>query len=111
MSSRGRGRWVVSPVALAVVPVGIGLVGNLATGTVELKAWWWAPATWLLTGVLVVVAVAAQVVRSRAVPPSREAAMRGAVGELRRRVREQWEHEAVLRGVRQPVPLRVRWSS
>ncbi|MFI6182758.1 NACHT domain-containing protein [Nonomuraea sp. NPDC051191] len=111
MSSRGRGRWVVSPVALAVVPVGIGLVGNLATGTVEVQVWWWAPATWVLTGVLVVVAVAAQVVRSRAVPPSREAAMRGAVGELRRRVREQWEHEAVLRGVRQPVPLRVRWSS
>ncbi|MEV6039158.1 NACHT domain-containing protein [Nonomuraea sp. NPDC052116] len=111
MGSGGRGRWVVSPVALAVVPVGIGLVGNLATGTVEVKAWWWTPATWVLTGVLVVVATASQIVQSRAVPQSREAAMRSAAAGLRRMVREQWEHETVLRGVRQPVPLRVRWSS
>ncbi|MFI7708260.1 NACHT domain-containing protein [Nonomuraea sp. NPDC049480] len=102
---------MVSPVALAVVPVGIGLVGNLATGTVEVKAWWWTPATWVLTGVLVMVAIASQIMQSRAVPPSREAAMRSAAAGLRREVRKQWEHEAVLRGVRQPVPLRVRWSS
>ncbi|HEX4818545.1 MAG TPA: NACHT domain-containing protein [Nonomuraea sp.] len=111
MGSGGRGRWVVSPVALAVVPVAIGLVGNLATGTVEVKAWWWIPATWVLTGALVMVAIASQIVQSRAAPPGREAALRGAAAGLRREVREQWEHEAVLRGVRQPVPLRVRWSS
>lgn len=102
---------MVSPVALAVLPVGIGLVGNLATGTVEVKAWWWVPATWALTGVLVMVAIASQIVQSRAEPPSREAAMRTATARLRQMVREQWEHDAVLRGVRQPVPLRVRWSS
>ncbi|NUP64449.1 MAG: NACHT domain-containing protein [Nonomuraea sp.] len=111
MGKRARGRWMVSPVAVAAVPVGIGLVGNLATGTVEVRAWWWAPATWVLTGVLVMVAVASQIARSRAEPPNREAAMRHAAAGLRLKVREQWEHEAVLRGVRQPVPLRVRWSS
>ncbi|MEV0348660.1 NACHT domain-containing protein [Nonomuraea sp. NPDC050680] len=111
MSMGGRSRWVVSPVALAVLPVCIGLVGNLATGTVEVKAWWWAPATWALTGVLVIAAIASQIVGSRAESPSQEAAMRTAAATLRQMVRKQWEHDAVVRGVRQPVPLRVRWSS
>ncbi|TMR40531.1 FxSxx-COOH system tetratricopeptide repeat protein [Actinomadura geliboluensis] len=66
VSRSGRGHRVVSPVAVAAVPVGIGLVGNLATGTVEMKAWWWAPATWVVTGLLVAVTVIVQIRQSRA---------------------------------------------
>lgn len=58
-------RWEVSPVAVAAVPIGIGLVGNLATSTVEMKAWWWAPATWGVTALLAVTAVIAQLLPSR----------------------------------------------
>ena len=111
MSRLGRGRWTVSPFTLAAVPIGIGLVGNLATSTVEVKAWWWTPLTWTLTGVLVIVAVASQFVQARSAPTDHATMMETAAAELSKSVRRQWEHEAVLRRVRQPAPLRVRWSS
>ncbi|GAB3973421.1 hypothetical protein GCM10029978_052740 [Actinoallomurus acanthiterrae] len=67
MGVSGRRRSVISPVAVAAVPIAIGLVGNLATSTVEVKAGWWVPLTWTVTGLLVVVAVVSQVVQSRTV--------------------------------------------
>ncbi|MFD0688669.1 HEAT repeat domain-containing protein [Actinomadura fibrosa] len=36
----------------------VGLIGNLATSTVQIDAAWWAPATWSATAALVVAAVA-----------------------------------------------------
>ncbi|WP_090944591.1 tetratricopeptide repeat protein [Nonomuraea jiangxiensis] len=68
MGGDGRRRWAASPVAMVAIPVAIGLVGNLATSTVEVKAWWWVPLTWTVTGLLAGVAVVSQIAQSRAVP-------------------------------------------
>ncbi|MFI6712718.1 hypothetical protein ACIBF7_40195 [Nonomuraea sp. NPDC050478] len=62
--NRGR-RWAASPVALVAIPVAIGLVGNLATSTVEIEAWWWVPLTWTVTALLVGAAVVSQIAQSR----------------------------------------------
>lgn len=72
----------------------IGLVGNLATDTVEVKASWWAPVTWTATvGLLLLQACSA--------PQNPERAVGRAVRALREAVRR----------LRQPLPLRVMWSS
>ncbi|WP_239341848.1 effector-associated domain EAD1-containing protein [Frankia sp. CiP3] len=53
------------------------------------------------------------VVRDRdlSVPAATSDPLTAALAELAVAVRRQWAEEAALRGVRQPVPLRVRWSS
>lgn len=65
MGRRG-GRWRPSRVSItSVVIVAVfGLVGNLATSTVDVSGWWRA-VTWAGVGVLVIAAVATEVVRHR----------------------------------------------
>ncbi|MEV4015661.1 tetratricopeptide repeat protein [Nonomuraea angiospora] len=65
MGGDGRRRWAASPVAMVAIPVAIGLVGNLATSTVEIEAWWWLPLTWTVTALLVGAAVVSQIAQSR----------------------------------------------
>ncbi|MET8145660.1 NACHT domain-containing protein [Sphaerisporangium sp. NPDC005288] len=97
--------------ASLLVGAGIGLVGNLATGTVRVEAGWWGPAVWTATGVLIVAAVLLGWLSSRPGPFDPGVVEDRAVAALRVRVRGQWEHEAVVRRLRQPMPLRVTWSS
>lgn len=65
MGVSGRRRWAISPVTVAVIPIAIGLIGNLATNTVQVKAGWWVPLTWTATGLLVLAALVGQVAQSR----------------------------------------------
>lgn len=50
---------------MAVVPIVVGLVGNLATDTVSVDRPWWPWATWTAVAVLVVAAVLVERARSR----------------------------------------------
>ncbi|MEU8356365.1 hypothetical protein AB0C27_10190 [Nonomuraea sp. NPDC048882] len=65
MGGDGRRRWAASPVAMVAIPVAIGLMGNLATSTVEIEAWWWVPLTWTVTALLVGAALVSQIAQSR----------------------------------------------
>jgi hypothetical protein len=85
-------------------------VVNLATSTVQVRQPWWPFVTWGLVGLLVVIAVRVEVGTRRS--------QAAEAGELDRvlswlavQVREQWEHDAVLRHLYDPMPLRVRWCS
>ena len=88
----------------------IGLVGNLATGTVHVTGAW-VPVTWIGTGFLVATAVVLLLVEARTVPRDQTAVLDSAVAALTAAVARQWKHEVVLRGVRQPIALRVHWRS
>jgi tetratricopeptide (TPR) repeat protein len=65
MGGDSRRHWTASPVVIVAIPVAIGLMGNLATSTVEIDAWWWVPLTWTLTALLVGAAVVSQFAQSR----------------------------------------------
>jgi hypothetical protein len=85
-------------------------VVNLATSTVQVRQPWWPFVTWGLVGLLVVTAVRVEVGTRRS--------QAAEAGELDRvlswlvvQVRQQWEHDAVLRHLYDPLPLRVRWCS
>ncbi|NAS25805.1 NACHT domain-containing protein [Herbidospora sp. NEAU-GS84] len=95
----------------ATAPIVVGLVANLATGTVEVTAWWWAPLMWTLTVLLGAVTVVSQLRHSPVQLVDRAALITSAAAGLASKVRPQWEHEVALRRVRRQVPLRVWWSS
>ncbi|MET7337833.1 NACHT domain-containing protein [Nonomuraea sp. NPDC005650] len=99
-------RGVMRPATLAAAGVALGLVGNMATNTVEVDAWWWQPLTWGLTGLLGLVVVTGalggrKVAELTPVEP--------ALAELRKMVNDQWRNEAnrVLGLGLDPMP--VRW--
>ncbi|WP_433514031.1 NACHT domain-containing protein [Nonomuraea sp. CA-143628] len=102
-----KGRGAVSRVTLAAAGVALGLVSNMATGTVEVDAWWWKPLTWGLTGLfgLVVVMGALGARKVAEVTP-----VEPALAQLRALVNDQWRNEAtrVLGLGLDPMP--VRWN-
>lgn len=53
--SRGKGGWPPSAVTGVLVAAAVGLVGNLATNTVELSWRWWPAVAWTATEVLLAV--------------------------------------------------------
>ncbi|MGN9786229.1 hypothetical protein ACTMTF_32705 [Nonomuraea sp. ZG12] len=101
MSPRSR---KVSPVTLVLIPVAIGLVGNLWTSTVAVDAWWFGPLTALLVAVLVVWSIRIELARSR--PASAEEA----VASLRLAVTRQWVAESKVLSLANPRPMPVRWN-
>ena len=50
-------RWRASPATAVAVTIAVGLVGNLATNTVDLEGRWWPPTVWTAAVMLVVAAV------------------------------------------------------
>lgn len=66
--------------------------------------------TWGLVALLVVVAVRVEV-RTRRSEHAEAGGLDRMLNWLAVQVREQWEHEAVLRHLYHPMPLRVCWSS
>lgn len=64
------GRWRPSRVSVTsvVVAAAVGLVSEFAASTVNVSWWWWPFVTWAGVGVLVVAAVAVDVVRHRSEP-------------------------------------------
>ncbi|MGW4907881.1 hypothetical protein [Streptomyces sp. NPDC004270] len=110
MDPDGRGRWELSPVTVALAPVALGLVGNLATSTVAVDAWWWAPLSWTVTGLLTVVMVVSQVAQSRTVAADRQTRLTEAAALLRVTVAGQWRDEAVRVLGLDTDPMPVRWA-
>lgn len=102
----GRRGWQPSPATALVLTIAVALVGNLATSTVQAPGRWWAPTVWATTAVLVVVAVLVERAKYRTATTTADALTRLAAAVTR-----QWTNEIAGRGVWQPVPLRVRWSS
>ncbi|MFI7148825.1 NACHT domain-containing protein [Nonomuraea sp. NPDC050022] len=101
------GRGTVSRITRATAGVALGLVGGMATDTVEVDAWWWKPFIWGLTGLigLVVVRGALDVGEVAQVTP-----VEPALAMLRKLVKDQWSNEAdrVLGLGLDPMP--VRWN-
>lgn len=98
---------------IAAVPVLLGIVGNLAAGTVEIpsagRLWIWA-----LTVLLVFAAIVIEFRRGRS--DGRRSSGQGpdldkAAGQLAQAVGAQWRREDEHRRVHDPFPLPVRWHT
>lgn len=85
-------------------------VPNLATSTVQMRRPWWPFVTWGLVALLVVIAVRVEV-RTRRSQAAEARELDRVSSWLAVQVREQWEHDAVLRHLYDPMPLRVCWCS
>jgi hypothetical protein len=101
-----------SLVTIALVPVLLGLMGNLVMGTVEVPDWarlW----VWTATALLVVAAVGIEVRRARSIgsagPPG--IGVDEAAEQLAVAVRTQWRQEEERLRVQSPYPLPVRWDT
>ncbi|NRQ37681.1 hypothetical protein HII36_38510 [Nonomuraea sp. NN258] len=90
--------------------VALAAVINLATGTVHVDEWW-KPLVWPLAGLLTLAAIVIEARERRAQRGETSGDLEEAAGWLAGRVRRQWEHEADLRRLHDPLPLQVRWSS
>src|SRR5918999_1745744 len=101
----GRQRWQPSRVFFSALTIAVALVGNLAINTLQVPDRW-APLVWATTAALVVVAVLVEPAKYRTATTTADALTR-----LAATVTWQWRNEVAGRGVQQPVPLRVRWSS
>ncbi|MEV4510917.1 hypothetical protein AB0K00_18340 [Dactylosporangium sp. NPDC049525] len=99
-----------------VVPILLGLIGNVATGTISVTRPWitWL---WVLTAALIVVSIMSRF-RGRATttPPQPSGDpqledLESAADQLARAVRHQWRAEEERRRIRDPFPLPVRWHT
>lgn len=108
-------RW--SALVALVLAIAVGLVGNLATGTVSAPWSWWPWFIWSVVGLLVLLSVAHGFMSSRpdTAAVDREAlsstvdSLSGEADRLALALRVQWEREERLQGVHDPFPLPVRW--
>jgi hypothetical protein len=95
---------------VVLLTTALAAVVNLATSTVKVQQPWWPFLTWGLVAFLVIIAVRVEV-RTRRSQAGQAGELDKVAGRLAVQVREQWEHEAVLRRLHDPMPLRVRWCS
>jgi hypothetical protein len=95
---------------IALVPVLLAVVSNLATDTVAVPRAG-VPWVWAATAVLVVTAVRIEARRHQqgSQPFGAPVELGEATSRLAVAVRRQWQREEVRRHVRTPSPLRVRW--
>ncbi|GAA2912058.1 hypothetical protein Acy02nite_90140 [Actinoplanes cyaneus] len=109
----GHLRFRPGPARLALLTAlaagALALVGNLATNTVEVTWKWWSVAVWTGTGLLLLVTAWLAVLAVRSA--GNQDTVAEAERRLREAVRKQWTQSAVLHSLRQPLPLRLRWSS
>jgi thioredoxin-like negative regulator of GroEL len=107
--------WRPSPSTALVVAVALALVGNLATNTVQITWVWWPVAAWVVVGLLLVTGILIE--RSgahlTAGGSSHNAGteLDNVAALLTEAVDRQWKQEAAARGLSQPAPLRLQWSS
>ncbi len=87
----------------------VGVVSGLAVNTVIVRSAWLARGLWVATALLVVSYALLQRAPVRA--GGAGGAVDAAVDAVRRRVRRQWSEQAVLRWVRRPEPLNLRWTA
>ena len=98
------------PVAIAAIPILLGLVGNLAANTVAVEASWWKPTVWTAT---IVLALAALAIGARASAPSSVIPGADGVAEaaewLAQALREQYVQAEEQRQVHTPPVLTTRF--
>ncbi|MFG2819268.1 NACHT domain-containing protein [Kitasatospora sp. NPDC048365] len=99
----GRRGWTVSA---ALAAVALGLVGSLATNTVQVEASWWPPLVWTVTGLAALGALWFPLRAERL--PAPPGTLDEAVEALRATVHVQWQQEAVVLALDAPMP--VRWD-
>jgi hypothetical protein len=101
-------------VTVGAASIGVGLVVNLATETIEVKTPWWPWAVWATVGVLVLVAYHSERTGTRQARVSTvdPAVMVGRAAEdLAEVVARQWRGEVNARGLGHVDPIRIRWSA
>ncbi|WP_221329144.1 NACHT domain-containing protein [Actinoplanes sp. L3-i22] len=89
------------------------LVGNLATGTVDINAVWIKWTVWGATLALLVAALAVERLNARAcrAAPPGDAEVERITDEMALLLRMQWKEEETRRKVRAPVALPVSWHT
>ena len=91
----------------------VGIAANLATATVNIRAWWWPLVIWIVTGILLVATIAIEIIRQRSTNPLDDDPSKRldrAADLLASAVAEQWKAESAQRRVHDPFPLPVRWT-
>ncbi|MER6831971.1 hypothetical protein ABT352_38695 [Streptosporangium sp. NPDC000563] len=83
---------------------------NLVTSIVQVEKPWWPPLVATLTVLLVVAAIIVEWYERRS-QTGRADELERVADWLAGKVRNQWEHEAVLRRLHDPMPLQVHWRS
>lgn len=102
-----------SPATTVLFGAMLALVGGLAVNTATVKAVWWTIATWVATGLLVVVAVIYEIAHSRealggAVSPVE---LDRAADRLAQAAFNQLSREEERRKVVDPIALPIRWHA
>jgi hypothetical protein len=114
VSNMGGGVRRPSLVTFALVPILLGLVGGLATSTVQVSGRW-SPWVWAVTALLVLASVVIEVHRNRSGgqdPPSgRGTGLDEVADQLAQAVGAQWRREEERRRVHDPFPLPLRWKN
>lgn len=102
----------LSAVPIAVVSIGLALVGNLATNTVAVDVPWWPWVVWTATGLLVTFAVVAEIRSRTDEPPQRSGVdpeLEVVTGQLAQAVLDPRRREDQFRRIHDPVALPVCW--
>jgi hypothetical protein len=94
---------------VAAVPILFGLVGNVATGLVDLPAAW-TPGIWAATAVLLAVTIGVEASRVRREDAGEGLPLDTAADQLAQSVLTQWRREEERRRIHDPYPLPVRWT-
>ena len=103
-----------SLILIATVPVLVGLVGNVATGSVQLPERS-TPWIWLATAVLAVAAVAIDVSNTPRIQTHQRAldeeGLDNAACEIAQAVEIQWRREERQRRIHDPTAISIHWHS
>jgi hypothetical protein len=92
-----------------VVTIALGLVGNLATNTVNVAGRWWPLTLWTAVAVLVVAVVVIEWPSSRSDAPVSSLGLDEWADGLAQGVQKLWRREEDHRRVHDPVALPMRW--
>jgi hypothetical protein len=105
-----RVRWRPSPLTTVAVTLAFALVGNVATGTVEVSSGVGKAVVWMTVGLLALASLVLEIARVRTGQSPEAADLEVAAGGLAQSVRIRLRREEEHRKVTDPIPLPVRWK-